>query len=304
MRTSLALASFALLGTAACGGDDGAPAGPDAAVLPNGGFDVTQLTETTKANMDEDEIGEANWDCLGTPTDDTASTVAITLTGVLNDFQTSSTELRDATVTVFHDTDYQNPVDTFGPTAVDGQYTLDLPAGGTRWGFKVTQDDYTDTFLLNQYFDPNNAAQSLNISAISEGLTTALPAIIGLVRTPGSGVLAGAMRDCDDHEVSHVIATVSATSGQIDHLEGADTYYLDSSAGLPVRHDQLAQTDTNGLFAVFQLPVTTEAFIQIWGFTDSADIADGEAGLTLLAELASPTVADTVITGSIEPLRD
>jgi len=303
MRTSLAFASLALLGTAACGGDDVA-AGPDAAVLANGGFDVSMLTETTKANNDKDEVGDANWDCLGTPTDDTANTVAITLTGVLNDFQTSSTELRDATVEVFEGTDYQNAVDTDGPTAVDGAYSLTLPTGGTRWGFKVTQEDYTDTFLLNQYFDPTMAAQTLNISAISAGLTTALPAIIGLVRDPGSGVLAGAMRDCDGNEVSHVIATVSASAGQIDHLEGADTYYLDSGAGVPVGHDQLSQTDTNGLFAVFQLPVTAQAFIQIWGFIEAADVADGEAGLTLLAELESPVVSETVITGSIEPLRD
>jgi hypothetical protein len=303
MRTSFAFASLVLLGTAACG-DDGPPDDPEVT-----GFDVRQLQDpevggTTKANMDEDEIGEANWDCLGTPSDDEAHTVAITLTGVLNDFQTESTELRDATVEVFEGTDYQNPIDEFGPTAVDGVYSLDLPAGGTRWGFKVTQEDYTDTFLLNQYFDPSTAAQMLNISAISEGLTTALPAIIGLVREPGSGVLAGAIRDCDGNEVSHALATVSATPGEIDHLTGADTYYLDSGAGLPVRHDQLAQTDTNGLFAVFQLPASAEAFIQIWGFIDEADIAEGEAGLTLLAELPSPVVADTVITGSIEPLRN
>jgi hypothetical protein len=195
-------------------------------------------------------------------------------------------------------------VDTFGPTGVDGMYTLTLPVGGTRWGFKVTQEDYTDTFLLNQYFEPATASQSQDISAISQGLTTALPAIIGIVRDPERGVLAGAIRDCQAREVSHAIATVSATSGQIDHLDGADTYYLDTSAGLPVRHDQLNQTDTIGLFAVFQLAETNSAFIQIWGFTDAGDIAQGEAGLTLLAELPSPVLADTVITGSIEPLRN
>lgn len=300
MRTSFAFASFALL--AACGGDDGNVDPCEDPQLENGGFDpVCSVTETTKANVDEDEVGEANWDCLGTASDDVATTVEITLTGVLHDFQTESTELRDATVTVFHGTDYQNAEDEFGPTAIDGVYTLTLPTGGTRWGFKVTQEDYTDTFLLNQYFEPGTANQTLDIAAISEGLTSALPAIIGIVRTPGSGVLAGAMRDCDGNEVSNAIATVSGTSGEIDHLEGADTYYIDE---LPVRHDQLAHTNESGLFAVFELPETDEAYIQLWGFVDEADIAMGEAGLTLLAELPSPVVGDTVITGSIEPLRN
>ncbi len=299
MRTSYAFASFVLL--AACGGDDGTVDPCDEAQLENGGFSTCMLTDTTKANMDEEEVGEANWECLNTPTDDEATTVEIALTGRLHDFQNEGSELRDATVTVFQGTDYQTAEDEFGPTAIDGLYDLTLPVGGTRWGFKVTQESYTDTFLLNQYFDPSNPTQMLDIAAISEGLTSALPAIIGVVRTPGSGVLAGAMRDCDGNEVSNAIATVSATSGEIDHLEGADSYYIDE---LPVRHDQLAHTNESGLFAVFELPVTSQAYIQLWGFTSAADIELGEAGLTLLAELPSPVVGDTVITGSIEPLRN
>lgn len=299
----IGIASATLLVTAACGDDGGTgddDPGVDAADLPNAGF--VPPTEVTKANENDTEVGDADWSCLNTPSDDQATTVEITLTGVLNDFQTASTEIRDATVEVFQGIDIGNPVDEDGPTDVSGEYTLTLPTGGTRWGFKLSAPDYLDTFLLNQYFEPGTAAQSLNISGISSGLATALPAIIGIVRDPAEGVLAGAMRDCQDREVSYAVATVSATSGQPDHLEGAVTYYLDAGAGLPVRHDQLNHTDENGLFAVFQLPVTQMAYIQVWGFVDAADLADGE--MTLLAEIPSPVVADTVITGSIEPLRE
>ncbi len=305
IRFAFFSSSLFVLAAAACGGggdgdDDDAP---DATVTGgNTGFIVP--TETTKAFDGSTELGEADWTCLNTPTDDVPNSVAITLTGVLNDFQTSSTEIRDATVTVFHGIDYQNPVASDGPTSVDGTYSLTLPVGGTRWGFKVSAPTYMDTFLLNQYYQPTVAAQSTNISGISNGLATALPAFIGINRTPGTGVLAGAMRDCADHEVANAIATVSTTQGTATHLEGAQTFYLQDSTSLPVQHNVLAHTDSSGIFAVFELPVTATAYLQVWGFTDAADIAMGEAGMTLLAELASPVVSNTVITGSYVPLRN
>ena len=300
MRSATILASVFSLGLLACGGGD-------VVEIENEGFVEPVDTEgnflVTKANMDEEEIGAADWSCLGSPSDDEETTVAIHLTGALTDFQTMSNEIRDGNIEVFPDIDYQNPVDSFGPTLNDGLFDLDLPAGHARWGFKLTAPDYMDTFLLNQYFDPATAEQSQDISGISEGVATALPAIIGLTRTPGTGVLAGAMRDCSDHEVSFAVATVSDTPGSAEghQLDGAVTYYLDSGAGLPVRHDQLNYTDTIGTFAVFELPVSATAYIQGWGFKDAADTEDGE--MTLLAELPAPVVGDTVVTGSIQPLR-
>lgn len=285
--------------TAACGGDD-APPPCESLGDVNPGFS-TPCAATTYAENEVDSGEPADWSCLGTPTDDVPTAVEITLTGVLNDFQNNSTEINGGTVEVFPGIDHGNVLDMDGPTDNTGAYTLTLPAGHTRFGFKLTADDYEPTFLLNQYFDPNTAAQNLNISGISTGIATALPAIIGLVRTEGTGILAGAIRDCQEREVVNAVATVSSTRGSPDHLDGALTYYLDAGAGLPVRNEELIHTDTNGIFAVFELPVAGEAYIQVWGFVDDADLADGE--MTLLAELPAPVVADTVITGSIEPLR-
>jgi hypothetical protein len=300
MRAATILACTFAIGLLACGG------GETIEPLENEGFvepvDENNNFLVTKANVDEEEVGAADWGCLGTASADEPTAVEITLTGALTDFQNMDNEIRDGNIEVFEEIDYQNPVDMAGPTLNDGLFELTLPAGTERWGFKLTAPDYMDTFLLNQYFDPDTAAQSQNISGISEGVATALPAIIGLTRTPGLGILAGAMRDCQEREVSYAVATVSATSGEVDHLDGAVTYYLDSGAGLPVRHDQLNYTDTIGTFAVFELPLTATAYIQVWGFVDDADTEDGE--MTLLAELPAPVVSDTVVTGSIEPLRN
>lgn len=296
--TRLVSASVCALALAACG-DDGGSAPCESLGAENPGFS-TPCAATTFAENDVDSGQPADWSCLGTPTADTPTTVEITLTGELNDFQNGNL-INEGNIEVFPGIDYTDVLDTFGPTDNTGVYTLTLPAGHARYGFKLTAPDYEPTFLLNQNFDPAVAAQSLDISGISTGIALALPAIIGLTRTEGTGILAGAMRDCQEREVVNAVATVSTTRGEPAHLEGALTYYLDAGAGLPVRNEELNRTDTNGIFAIFELPPTTTAYIQVWGFVDDADLADGD--MTLLAELEAPVVSDTVITGSIEPLR-
>lgn len=291
MRYTIALTIPTLLGLAACGGDDG------------GGDDTPDAAAAQATVAYNNGTATApDWTCLGTASDDTATTVDIDLTGKILDFQDDSEEVGSAMVEVFEGIDYQNPVDTAMTGELTGDYEVTLPAGGTRWGFKVSAPDYETTFLLNQYMDPGTAAQTLNVSAISSSIATALPAIIGLTRTPGTGILAGAIRDCAGNEIEHAIATVSGTSGQMDPLPGADTYYLDGDPAFPKRHDQLAHTSSLGLFAVFELPESASAYIQVWGYVDEADTEDGE--MSLLAELESPVVGDTVITASIEPLRN
>ena len=159
-----------------------------------------------------------------------------------------------------------------------------------------------DTLLLNQTVDPGMAAQTLGeINSVSKSTAQTLPALIGLSRTPGTGVLAGAVRDCMDHEISNFIATVSSTQGVVNHVAGADTYYFSSSVGLPVKHQQKSASSENGLFMVIELQAAPTAFVQVWGYLNDADLAADK--LTLIAELQTQVINDTVITGSYSPLR-
>ena len=73
------------------------------------------------------------------------------------------------------------------------------------------------------------------------------------------------------------------------------------SAGLPVRHNQQPSGSKNGLFMVIELGAAPAAFVQVWGYKTDADVQSDT--LTLIAELPTAVIADTVITGSYEPLR-
>jgi hypothetical protein len=128
-----------------------------------------------------------------------------------------------------------------------------------------------------------------------------LPALIGEQRTQGTGVIAGALRDCQNHEMSNFIATVSSVSATATAIDGAEAYYFSASAKVPVKHTQADASSQDGLFMVIQLPVEPSAYVQMWGFPTQADVDAGN--LKLISELKVPIIADTVITGSFEPLR-
>jgi hypothetical protein len=297
-------------------GDDGGTAvdasdicDPEGADPCNPGF--VEPEESTHAwnNVDNEWVdqGLADWSCLGTASDDEPIAVVgtLTITGAANDFQ-SGDPVPAASITAFAGIDVDGTPLATATTDDEGTYSVAIPAaaaalaGETRIGFRVEADDTLPTLLLNQYFDPDAADQTRDLNSVSETTANALPAFIGVNRTIGRGVLAGAMRDCQGREVSGAIVAVSSTAGSVDHVFGGQTYYFSAgSSSLPVRLTTQASTNKDGLFVVLELDPTASTFVQVWGFTDEA-----RTELTLLAELEVPVVAETVITASIEPLRD
>ena len=307
--TSLSLVlSSALVG--ACGGG-GSTMMPDAAIKDVG---FNPPTKTLKANMEVGttwtEIGDADLSCLNTASSDVATTTAVTLTTHVKDFQ-AGTIVPKASVTVFPGIDATGAFAAPVVSDTNGQVVLTIPAGQKRLGFKMTGGSTAadgsvtqlDTYLLFQKLDPTMAAQvdPDPIQSVSNTTAMLLPALIGEQRTPGTGVVAGALRDCQRHEISNFVATVSTTSGMATPLTGAEAYYFSPSAKVPVKHTQADAGREDGLFMVIELPVAPAAYVQMWGFPTAADLAAGT--LKLISELKVPVIADTVITGSFEAIR-
>jgi len=286
----------------ACGGDDGGGGTPDA-MLPNSGF--VPPTETMKAYKEINDAwvlqGDANFACLNTPSDLTPSTMDVVLSGTLEDFQ-SGNAVPDGTMAFFSGSDFDNPFATVMSDAADGTYSVTIPTGTAKYGVKITAPDTLDTYQLDYEVD-NNPTQMENHDSVSLLTANALPAFIGVTRTPSLGILAGSIRDCDGNEVGGAVATVSSTSGTANHLDGAATYYFSAGASqsLPVRHSQQKFTNTDSLYVIIELPPTPEAYLQVWGYLPSQNPDTDE--MTLIAEVPAPVLADTVITGSLEPIR-
>lgn len=311
MRLPLAFTLISL-SLAACGGDDSSNT-PDAPAKDVG---FNKPTKGLKANSQSGgtwtELGDADLSCLNTPSADMATTVAVTLNTVVKDFQ-SGNAVPGATVTAFKDQMTDQAFDTQTSDA-QAYATFTVPAGVKRFGFKMTTTDGSTmpTFLLNQYIDPNMAVQpagsdtdmtkAMKIQSVSTSTAATLPALIGETRNPSTGVIAGALRDCQGHEMSNFVATVSTTQGTATPVADAEAYYFSDAVDLPVHHQQQEAASKDALFMVIQLPATPTAYVQMWGYKTDADAAAG-GDMTLIAELPVPVLADTVITGSYEPLR-
>jgi hypothetical protein len=300
MRSVLAflLITTPILG--ACGGGDGT-AGVDA---PDVGFN--KPTATLKANMEVStgvwmEVGDAD---LTSCTADVATAAPTTLDTKVVDFQ-NQTAVPSATVTAFPLIDSSTPFDTQTSNETDGTISFTIPAGTKRYGFKMNADGQFPTFLLNQYVVPGGGATITDpstIQSVSNATAALLPALIGQTRTAGTGVAAGAVRDCNHHEISNFVITVSSTSGTSTPIAGSQTFYFSLAPELPVHHKQAEAAAQNALFMAIQLPATATAYVQAWGFPTAADLSSGE--MKLFSELAVPVLADTVVTGSFEPMHN
>jgi len=308
MRLSLAF-TVVSLSLAACGGDD-ASTTPDAPTDESGFATPTVTLKANKEVSDDNwmELGAANLACLNTPSSDVGAATAITLNTKVTDFQ-SGNAVPNAMVTAFPEQNTTAPFDTQTSDASTADISFTIPAGTKRYGFRMTSSSSLPTLLLNQYVNPDKVTNMVTtdpskIQSVSNATAALLPALIGQTRTAGTGVIAGALRDCDGHEISGFVATVSSTSGTATPIAGAQTYYFSDSVGLPVHHREGPYAAKDGLFIVIQLPATAPTgYVQMWGFPTDADLAMGKAGMKLIAELQVPIVADTVITGSYEPKR-
>ena len=84
-------------------------------------------------------------------------------------------------------------------------------------------------------------------------------------------------------------------------IDGTEAYYFNPSANIPIKHTQADAAREDGIFMLIQVPVSSAAYVQAWGFPTQADLDGGT--MKLVSELKVPVIADTVITGSFEPLR-
>lgn len=316
------IAGFALASSmlvAACGGGgggaDAAVQGPDAGASCSkmGGaacFELPTMPVMAYDPANPTTPKAANFNCMK-PTVVT-STTAITLAGKVTDFQ-SGNPVDGAKVDAFTGLDFSTPVAT-NTSAADGSFSLSLPSGmaKSRMNFKTSKmPDALDTYALNIEVDTMLGNTGFDRGSVSVLTANALPAFIGVMRTPGLGVLAGVARDCDGHELLNAIATVTSASSHGNtaptFVSGPQTYYFagkEVSTDLPVKRTMTKATKDDGLFVIIEIPPTTGTntdYLQVWGFTSAADVAMGMAGLKLLSELQSPVFGDSVISVDMSP---
>jgi hypothetical protein len=283
-------------------GGGGTADGPTVNCAANGGADCFEMP--TAAMVKGDTTTPANFSCA--PETLTTRDSEMVVTGTIVDFQNGN-ELPGATIKAFFTSNITGAFDAMATADGTGAYSITLPAGAKsrmNWLMERTEDGLP-TYALNVPLDitmnPVTEYERENISLLT---ANALPAFIGHARTNGLGVVAGGVEDCDGDSVQHAIGTIASAesdgnANNIAFIAGAEVYYFIS--GLPTRRNQRGDTNTDGVFVAIEIPVTAQAYLQVWGFTSEADVAMGKAGLKLVAELPTTVIGDAVLAIGMNP---
>ncbi len=305
---ALALGVFA----AGCGGGDDDDTGSDSGTTDQAAAEWAAIPTTTDINggnvyvNTRDMPMPVDYGCLGMA-DNTPGSVLTTLTvnGTLFDFQNSTTPVVAATVDVWNDISKLGMApDATATTDGQGKFTITVPgvSGKKRlhWRSRKTGETF-DTFELADPFDFSAAApmtQTLNRNSVSIFTGGALPALAGITRKAGTGVIAGSLRDCNRKEVGNAIATVLGSDDK--PIPGIKVVYM-SDQNLPRRRDpsirhSLATNAKNGIFIVVDVPPSTGTVKMV---------AEGNVNgvRTRLAEFSAPVFADSVVVVDADPKR-
>lgn len=269
-------------------------AGPD---LPNSGF--VPPTEATVVLDDSGAEVAADWTCLGTPADEEPAAGPVEVSGVVQSALDGS-GVAGATVTMHAGFDFETSVGE-ATTDEDGSFdiTVDNPEA-TRYSFQVLEDTIVDTYYVNSPLA--SPTTNVTINAVNNAIIIVFEGATGETIMEGNTVVAASITDCQGRPVANTVAMVSTEAGAQTHVDGADTYYFSTGdMELPVNHEDQPDSNVNGLFAIVNVPAADSSFVQVWGFVDADDLADGE--MTLLGELEMTTLADAFMSGGIQPLR-
>jgi hypothetical protein len=279
-----------VLVVAACGGGDDDPG----VCSQDGGEACFQLPTAALAAHDADSAVPADIGCGAIVPRD--STIEVTVSGTVKNYS-GGTPIPSAAISVYDSNDYDTPIATT-TAGTDGTYSIVIPTGTPDLLFaKVVADGFVEIYVEN--LRPDLTTATIADFDLSMATAAFLDTTFALVDTDWDHTKAGiaaVAQDCSRHPLEHAVATISATAGERDFIAGAPVFY--AAAGdfpLPVPPDTRGDTNDNGAIAALNIPPSGTAFLQIWGFPDAGAVAEGEAGLELVAEYPLNLFADEAL---------
>jgi hypothetical protein len=301
---------FAPLAVTGCGDDD------------DNGNDNTN--DTPADHLSEDFLsapsGTPDYSCVGSPDPALTYTTETEISGVVEDFE-EEWAVEGIIVNSYASLDdllNDQPYDSSDPSGPTGEYTVLVPANVARIHFKMVPDsgsDYYDTIELNEPVAgmPPGPPQDSGKDRIAVSAVTmeSVPAILGINRLEGTGIVAGKVYDCNRAEMEYAAQRAyDAPPDDPDRTllsvyEGADRNSFYFGNGMPVRNRMF--TDENGQFIIANLPVSPGAFLtmEMWGRLQSDWLPAGHEDCTegcLISIQDIPILADTIVVTDMLPL--
>jgi hypothetical protein len=238
-------------------------------------------------------MAPANFGCLGTHVDPAAPTAATPLMVHVKDFE-KKTAVMGATVEVYLSLAKFNahtPDATSAVTDANGMAALMVPPGSYRVIFRTTVDPSVSATVETIEF--NRAYNDPERYSVSEATKGTIQAVLSLFPDDTQGVVAGAVRDCDDHDVGGVVFETASSGGAFDNATNT-FYFVDvtKDSTVPVRAQKWTSGD--GVFASLNVPpgdVTITA----------RGLLTANGALTELGTGLAPVRANSITVVQLEP---
>lgn len=307
LLAALLAGPFALGALAGCSDDDG-------------GANNNNVAEHLSPDFLSEHGGDPDYSCVGEADPANTFGVETEISGIVLDFE-EDWEVQNVVVHVFsslQDLLDDNPYDSSAPSSPTGEYTVSVPGGVPRFHFKMeiaTGTDYYDTMELNEPIaglspsaPTTTGKDRLIVSAVT---METVPAILGIARLAGTGIIAGKVYDCNRMEVEYAAQRAYDSGPEnparelISVYEGParNSFYFGNE--MPVRNRQF--TDVNGQFIIANVPYAAGTFVtmEMWGRLQPAWLPAGHEDCTegcLISIQDIPVLPDTIIVTDMSPL--
>lgn len=260
----------------------------------------------------------ADFSCIGTPDPALSFPAETEISGIVTDFE-QGWAVQGIVVSVYSslaDLLAGNAYDTAAPTDPAGAYTLSAPANVTRMHFKMVPESGQEYFPTMEIEEPVAGmppgppqATGKDRIAVSAATMASVPAIMGIIRIEGRGIVAGRFYDCNRDEVEHgALRVFDRPEGDpartlISIYEGANRnsfYFID---GMPIRSQMY--TDIEGQFLIANLVSGSPVTVELWGRLDPASLPGGYEDCTGGCKLSTqevPVLPDSLLVTDMIPL--
>jgi hypothetical protein len=274
-----------------CGGDDG-----DAGTCEDdGGAACFEVPTAALVSYDENDNGApANYACAPAAIVDT--TALTTFSGTVKNY-ISAAPLAGVTIEAHADLAFSSSIAST-TTASDGSFSVEFPVGTPNvFHVKATGSAILPGFAAYQTFDiTDTTIDMIDFRGPTVDLVDTVSGIVRVEARAGTAIVGAVVQDCDKRPVENAVVTISTAQGAPTHAAGFNVFYgAPGPLPLPVIRSEATATSNNGAAVIMNVaPSSGTLFAQAWGFVNEADVAEGRAGLTLLASWEVPVEADAV----------
>jgi hypothetical protein len=191
-----------------------------------------------------------------------------------------------ADVKLYGAPDYATPI-AMATSLADATWSLQVPVGTPNELYGLwAATGYLSVYTYNIRLDWRQGdVTQFNVQVVTPENIEAAGILVKENWDPAEMVVLGTALDCNGVIVEHAAIVASSTPGQRDFAPRVTVYYgAPGAVPLAVTPQDRGDTNDNGAFALFHIESEAPIYVQMWGFVDAAAMAQGEAGLTLVAE--------------------